>query len=196
MAKRKIPEGQLSFPGFDDLPELEVPEVVPVSDVELLKHLFLVRHGSYISGSGDLTEGGIRQMRAMAGAIRERVAAGRTCLVSSVAKRAVNSSNVLIEELGLSDFEREEYLWSGPDVPRDLDTYWKSHDCARVMGIVQARERQADALVVVTHLEVAEDFPTYFVQQRFDPEDKGIRELEKGEGVYFDLEGKRYEIIP
>ena len=63
------------------------------------------------------------------------------------------------------------------------------------MKLIDDRRDRADGLIMVTHLEITDKFPTYFLKKEMDP--KGyISELLKGEAIHFDLENKTYQRIP
>ena len=90
-----------------------------------------------------------------------------------------------------SEFEKVPYLWSGNNAPKESYDYRLD----KLMRLVVERKDRADGLVMVTHAEVAEDFPSYFLINEFK-QDKSIGEISKGQAVYFDLEKRTYQIIP
>ena len=63
------------------------------------------------------------------------------------------------------------------------------------MTIINERKERADGLVMVTHLEVARDFPDYFSEKEFRQKVR-TGEISKGQAVHFNLEQKTYNIIP
>ena len=99
-------------------------------------------------------------------------------------------------QLALPDFEKLSYLWSGGDSPRD--SYYRDYDnykLGKVMKLVDERRENADGLIMVTHVEVAEEFSAHFLEKEFG-RNEYIGKISKGESVHFDLEGKRYQILP
>jgi phosphohistidine phosphatase SixA len=124
-------------------------------------------------------------------AIREILGRGTAYVVSSPALRASDSTEVLIDELGLDEYEKIQYLWTGADSPLGED-YRPGAD--NLMELVRDRESKPDGLVVVTHMEVAGDLPVAFLKDRFGREDHII--LPKGRAVHIDLEGKLYRYLP
>lgn len=160
-----------------------------------MKHLFIARHGKY--GYDDrLDDYGRQQMEKLGNAMKEILNGSSAHIISSTALRALDSSEVLKAQLELPGFEQIPYLWSGSDAPKD-SYYWDSRDnrLEKLMGVVGERRDKADGLVVVTHLEIARDFPSYFLKEEFE-EKQYIGEISKGEAVHFDLNGRRYQILP
>jgi len=158
-----------------------------------MKHLFVARHGDY--GRDDrISDYGCRQMEALGKAIKQILNGRSAYLFSSTAPRALDSSQILAAQLALpTEFEQVPYLWSGNDAPRN--SFYFSPSLDRLMGLVAERRDKADGLVMVTHLEVTEDFPSHFFQKEFG-QDKRIGEISKGQAVHLDLETRTYQILP
>jgi len=156
-----------------------------------VKHLFVVRHGEYSGEGSRLDDTGRQQMAELGRAIRGILGEGTAYVVSSTAPRATDSADVLIAELGLPNYEKLQYLWTGSDSP-EKNKYTRS--AKGLLGVVSEREGRADGLVVVTHMEVAVDLPVAFLQYRFGREDH--INLPKGRAVHIDLEGRAYKYLP
>jgi len=157
-----------------------------------MKHLFVARHGNY--GWDDrLDNYGTRQMEALGKAMKEILNGGSVRVISSTAPRALDSSEILIAQLDLPEFEQIPYLWSGNDAPED--SYYWNPDGDKLVGIVNERRKGIDGLVMVTHLEVAEEFPSHYFKKEFG-RNEYIGEISKGQAVHLDLEGKTYQILP
>ncbi len=92
----------------------------------------------------------------------------------------------------MPEFEHVPYLWSGNDAPKD--SYYRNPDRNRLVELVNERKDGIDGLIMVTHLEVAREFPRHYLKTEFGV-NKHIREISKGEAVHFDLEGKTYQIL-
>jgi phosphohistidine phosphatase SixA len=77
-----------------------------------MRHLFIARHGNYSSGDGGyrLNDSGRQQMEDLGKAIKEILNGGSARVISSTAPRAMDSSEVLIVQLALPEFEQVPYL--------------------------------------------------------------------------------------
>lgn len=156
-----------------------------------MKHLFVARHGDY-GEDKRISDNGRQQMEALGKAIKQILNGSSAYLFSSTAPRALDSSQILAVQLALpSEFEKVPYLWSGNNAPKESYDYRLD----KLMRLVVERKDRADCLVMVTHVEVAKDFPSYFLINEFK-QDKSIGEISKGQAVYFDLEKRTYQIIP
>lgn len=163
-----------------------------------MNHLFIARHGIYDKISYRLGQEGKKQMGVLGISIRGILHGGSAQIISSTAPRALDSSGVLVAQLGLTGFEQVPYLWTGRDSnvhPNyDNDGNRKSHEV--LMAMIEERKAKADWLVIMTHLEVAEDFSRIF-HRLILGEDKSYRDrVEKGQAVYFDLEHKTVRVLP
>ena len=159
-----------------------------------MKHLFVVRHGVY-GEDGLIDEKGRQQMETLSRAIKEILGEDSAHIFSSTAPRALGSSEVLAQQLDLPEFEHVQYLWSGSDAPRDTYEWDFKEGSERLMRLVDERRERADGLIMVSHQEVVGYFPTYFLRQRFEQENR-IGTLNKGQAAHFDLEQRTYEVIP
>ncbi len=162
-----------------------------------MEHLFVVRHGSYYDYGANcdrIDSFGREQMERLGKVIRSILRQGSAYIVSSTAPRALDSSGVLAVELGLpSEFEQIPYLWSGLDSPEDSFYHDRNQD--KLIAIVNERRDKADGLVVVSHLEVTDNFPSFFFQREFGINDS-VPGIEKGQAVHIDLQKKSHQVIP
>ncbi len=157
-----------------------------------MNHLFVARHGNY-NLDRRLDYYGRQQMEVLGKAIKEILNGGSARVISSTAPRARDSSEVLIEQLALPEFKQVPYLWSGNDAPED--SFYYNPDRDRLMKLVNERREGVNGLVMVTHLEVAEELPSYFLKKELG-KDEYVGEISKGQAVHLDLEEKNYQILP
>lgn len=160
-----------------------------------MKHLFVARHGNYLRRGGEyrLDDSGVKQMESLGRDIKRILNGESVQIISSTAQRALDSSKILIAQLDLSNFEEVPYLWSGNDAPDD--SYYLRPSLERVMGFVNEKKNSVDSLVMVTHLEVAGQFPSYFLKKEMS-RNEHIGEILKGQAVHFDLKEGIYQILP
>ncbi len=109
------------------------------------------------------------------------------------APRALDSSRILLEQLGLpSKFEQVEYLWSGIGAPKN-DYEGNPND--QIMESINNQRKRVDNIILMTHLEIVETFPYYITKKEFGKGCESIR-ISKGKAFHLDLENKTYKIIP
>jgi len=161
-----------------------------------MKHLFVVRHAAY-GGDDRISPDGRQQMLVLGDYIKTALGGSSAYLLSSTAPRALDSAEVLSLQLGLKEFERVPYLWSGADAPKDA---WHcTHGCQKVMEIIDERKDKANGLVMVVHLELAQGFSDYvihnpkFGDHQFDP---FAVDVKKGQAVHIDFEQRKWRIAP
>lgn len=157
-----------------------------------MKHLFVVRHGKYGSDNR-INDSGRQQMEALGKSIKEILNGSSIHLLSSTAPRALDSSEVLITQLALPKFEQVLYLWSGSDAPKD--SYYWNPSVNKLMELIAERKDKAEGIIMMTHLEVAEEFPTHFLRKELG-QDKSVGEVLKGQAVHLDLEKRTYQFLP
>jgi phosphohistidine phosphatase SixA len=159
-----------------------------------MKHLFVVRHGHYDYKTGQLDEVGNAYLKALAQSVIPLIKGNSSHLISSTAPRALESSELLASELGISkDFEREPYLWDAEDSP--IEGIAWNRDYNKLMGIINGRRARADNLIIVTHLRTAKDFSTIFLKNEIGKDEK-FAKINEATAVYIDLEKKDYTILP
>lgn len=157
-----------------------------------MKYLFIARHGSY-GNDNRLNDHGHKQMEVLGGSIKEILNGASAYILSSTAPRAIDSAEVLAVQLELpKEFEKTEDLWTGGDSSKERAYYC---DCDKLIQMINERREKADGLVMMTHLEVGEDFPSYFLKQEFE-QNEYIRDISKGQAVHINLEDKTHQLLP
>ena len=156
-----------------------------------MKHLFIVRHGVYHKEGLDLTPRGIAQIQKLAKemkAITGGISRGHY-LVSSSARRAEQSAQIIADAFGLKSFETKKNLWTNswddfyPELLNEIDE------------IVESHRDTHEIMTLVTHYEVVNSYPSYASKWLIGREEK-IRKILKGRAVHFNLENRTYQIIP
>ena len=179
----------------------------------IMKYLIIVRHGKYIDKRiGDngkridekISDDGIKQMKYLAQQIKDNGAESYH-IASSTAPRATDSAEVLAKELG-AEVDTVQYLWSGSDAPRDSFFKDRSENSKeKLMNVIDKRRSRAEALLILSHLEICEFLPRFFMRREWKLEGGVeetptgqkvyIGEIGKGQAVHIDLEQKHYEIL-
>jgi len=121
-----------------------------------MNHLVIIRHGADDDRTGGLTQLGQQQIASL-GEQLGPVMVGKTLILTSTAKRARESADIL-RGLHGSDLEECPLLYSGSGMVLDMK---------RLMELVISYEDQVDVIVLVTHSEWAGGFPSYFFDQAF-----------------------------
>ena len=148
-----------------------------------MKKLIVCRHGNY----GDdkrLDASGREQMRQLASQLRLHLSGCAVRVLSSTAPRAVDSAETLIRALaldGLSDFELHPVLWSDEERRENLSA---------ALELVRTKFEGIDVLVLVTHFEYAEGFPSFFARRVLDA-DIRHRNVAKGGARVIDCIDKK-----
>lgn len=144
-----------------------------------MRHLIVVRHGQY-GYDERLNERGRTQICALAEKLKPFMDGSTVCILTSTADRARESAEILGSSFGIG-FEEHEILWSEECHPEDLPG---------TLELVRSRKDKADVLILVTHLEYAEDFPTYFALEELGTSMGPSRSVEKGEACLLDCSKK------
>lgn len=148
-----------------------------------MKRLVVVRHGEY--GSGDhLNEEGRAQMNALAEKLKPLFSGCSVLVLTSTANRARESAEILTAAFSAA-CEAHEILLSESSHQEDLPGVYE---------LVRSRQDLADVVMLVTHLEYARDFPSYFGEKQLETHwHQG--ELEKGEAKVIDCEFKTIRYV-
>lgn len=120
-----------------------------------MKKLIVFRHGAYDEKTGRLDEDGREWLVRVAERVKPHLE-GRVRILSSTAPRAVDSAEVLAAQLGLEGVEQHLVLWSDNEHRMNLPG---------VGTLVFQCSFDVEVLILVTHLEYAESFPTYFAEE-------------------------------
>lgn len=119
-----------------------------------MKQLIVVRHGQY-GYDGRLNDCGRVQIGALADKLRSLINGVTVMILTSTVDRARESAEILGSAFGVG-FEEHEILWSENSHPEDLPG---------TLELVRSRKDNADVLVLVTHYEYVEEFPSYFARE-------------------------------
>lgn len=134
-----------------------------------MQRLIIVRHGEY-GGNDRLSEYGKEQITQLGEKLKATVNGGRVVILSSVAARAVDSAEILGKTFGV-EFEQHDVLWSENRHRENLP---------KALELVRSKKDDADILVLVTHLEYVERFPSYFGEEELGNPSFPHREISKG----------------
>ena len=162
-----------------------------------MRYLVIARHGETEKSQISLTPEGIAGIESLAKSIPLNFEEVSARIMSSTALRALKTAAILSNELGVFDISEEHYLWSGPDNPQEhRGAYDEGIPSAKkaLLGLVERRGEGIEALIIVSHLEVCRDLPELIAEKHgigYNP-----KRIEKGRGVFFDLEQKSYRFVP
>lgn len=164
-----------------------------------MKHLIISRHADY--GDDDrISDWGKLQMHLLFSKLKI-ISCQNYAIVSSPAPRALDSSEILADYLGISrkKIEQVPYLWSANDGPKDGYFYDrkrdKLHALSKISAIIDKRRNLAEILIIVSHAEPCRDFPSFFCEKEFGRKEKTY-EVEKGKAIHFDLEARSWQLLP
>ncbi len=119
-----------------------------------MKKLILVRHGKY--GSDDkLNASGRKQMDNLSETLKSIINGESVIILTSTAPRASESAEIISKSLNVP-FEEHEILWSDNGHPEDIP---------KVLELVKFHKEKSDILILVTHLEYMDRFPTHFASK-------------------------------
>jgi broad specificity phosphatase PhoE len=118
--------------------------------------LLVVRHGDYNGGDMHLNSSGRDQIKRLAEKIIPIVNNKKVTILSSTASWAHESAAIIAEKIGC-DFEQCEILWSDNRHPENFPG---------TLELIQSYLDNTDVLIIVTHCEYAEYFPSYFAKEQ------------------------------
>lgn len=121
-----------------------------------LKKLILVRHGEYNLGTKGLSDNGCDQINYLVDKIAPFINKGNTTILSSTAKRAAESADIISERTGVG-YENHEILWSDEEHREDYEG---------AMELIEQHINKVETLVLVTHYEYAERLPGIFAKAK------------------------------
>ena len=116
-----------------------------------MKKLIIIRHGDYDDKTGLLNNNGARKIRTVAEVLGMYLE-GNTRVLSSTAPRAVQSAGIICDELDLT-YEQHDVLWVDHAHPENFQG---------VFDLVQAASPHVDTIILVTHYDYGQYFPTYY----------------------------------
>lgn len=143
-----------------------------------MKKLVLVRHGSY-GGDDHLSSDGRRQIEVLAEKLKTFVNGDSVVILTSIADRARESAEILSSFFGV-EYEQHEILWSGNGHLEDFDG---------TLNLIRSNSSKGDILILVTHYEYVEYFPSYFAEKELDTKLRS-RLIGKGEAWVVDCKEK------
>jgi phosphohistidine phosphatase SixA len=143
-----------------------------------MQWLIIVRHGEY-DEHGDnksLNDAGRAQIAALAERIQPYTREAKVILLASPTMRARQSADILGDAIGVQ-----------PEVCGILsaETSYKGF-YPQALEEVRRRQHLVDTLILVTHLEYAEEFPQYFIEQELGRMAPPQLSIQKGEGCAVD----------
>jgi phosphohistidine phosphatase SixA len=124
--------------------------------VKKCTELLVVRHGDYNEGGMHLNSSGRDQIRRLAEKIIPIVNDKKVTILSSTASRAHESAAIIAEKIGC-DFEQHEILWSENRHPENF---------SGTLELIQSYLDNTEVLIIITHYEYVEDFPSYFAKEQ------------------------------
>ncbi|MBI4144872.1 histidine phosphatase family protein [Candidatus Woesearchaeota archaeon] len=157
----------------------------------MLEQICIARHGNY--GSDDrISDEGKNQMRTLASALKECWAGlAPITLLTSTAPRAQDSAEVLGSILAPATIASYDCLWSGNDSKHTP----KYGDLPAVHALVAEHRTSAKGIILVTHLEVSEDYPSHFFQTELKRE-QHFKEIRKGSAYLIDTKTGQTRLLP
>jgi len=184
-----------------------------------MKHLVIARMGKSAHDRSSwenrsiwevhLTDESRQQMEELGGVIKGILGASMPVqIISSTQGRAKESAEALSSKLGSSKVEAFDYLWSGENTPwhppwrpqgdsflisrelyPELCNYFG--DMPKIHELVSERRNEAEALVIVTHFEIASEYPEYFMKQEFG-KDVDFKNIIRGEALCLNIPERKW----
>ena len=148
-----------------------------------MKYLFILRHGRH-NAEGRLSDEGRQDMARVAAVIKELIGDKTVCVLASAAPRADDSASVIAEVLGVPH-ETDMALWVDNHHPKDLHA---------ALVAIQARMPKADVLVVITHLDYANELPR--VVGGLVRLDIPVQNKQYAQGTYIDFAARTVAAVP
>lgn len=156
-----------------------------------MKHLFIARHGS-CDERHRLDSIGHEQARELSLAIKDIIQENSFYLFCSTVPRAIEYAQDIATHFGFS---------SNPEQVRQFG--WEENGNFHRGAYKEQREflrgieDRAEAVIVITHRPVAEDFLRFFTRLEWNqPEFFRLPAVFPGKSVYFDLDQRKYKTIP
>jgi phosphohistidine phosphatase SixA len=152
-----------------------------------MRILIIVRHGSY-GADRRLNDKGRQEIQTLAEAIKSRsLCIGRVHIISSPSKRAVESADLMKSVLSTECAIAQHELLFGYAVAEVHGTL--------LLRIIEQAAEGYDTLIVVTHKEVGDDFPTFFCKH-LAIDSPRVFGIAKGHGIAINCEAKTVTTIP
>jgi hypothetical protein len=162
---------------------------------KIMDYLAIVRHG-HVAPDGRLSSMGQASLDILGQSIERYVtdagsnSMSESLIVSSSAPRATESSERLAHRLNSEGIFGDDFLWTGPDAPMPYDREHGQID--RPFTYIREHGDDYGLIVLVTHLELCQDFPPEFTEENYEipetSEKLSFAELNRGEAYLLDLD--------
>ncbi len=123
----------------------------------MLEKIVVVRHGSY--NISNLTDEGRRDVTRLAESLAMHLNGSTVALLSSPTRRARETSEILASYLEGIQFEEHECLYPNGYCP------W-SEQAAEALRPVEKKGADHKVVILSTHMEFIDDFPTFWGKQK------------------------------
>ncbi|MBU0957181.1 MAG: histidine phosphatase family protein [Nanoarchaeota archaeon] len=130
---------------------------------DLVRKVFVIRHGDYKRATGDLKSSGVRFTERLARKMQEVVGEIREgfYLWSSSAPRCRQTADIIADVFGIDDVEEDKRLQTGGNVlPRGT--------LELIDERFEAKRGEVEIFGVCTHYEIVGAYPNHFVKKYFD----------------------------
>jgi len=153
-----------------------------------MEKLFILRHADY-NLDGSLSEKGKLETKQISGLIKKDIDDKSVCILSSIAKRAIESSNLIAGELKIDKKHvfKINFLFS------------ESHHCSKEESeqIYQTIKKYLDkykTIIIITHFQIVNGLFTYFLSEISD--EKIILDKPKtSEGYFINFNNKDWKNV-
>ncbi|MDO8660437.1 MAG: histidine phosphatase family protein [Candidatus Woesearchaeota archaeon] len=155
-----------------------------------MDYLLVVRHGEYDNNTGQLTTPGEHQIESLADKVQSilGIKQNKTTILSSQTQRTKQSAKIIAKIFGLPV---EEIVFSKSLFPDGEDLSSKR---AKELNILRTQYQDSQLLVMVGHIDVANGYPEWVLQEREVTYSQG--KIEKGQGVLINLMTNAYQVVP
>lgn len=150
-----------------------------------MKYLIIAMHGSCIPDNGPLDQPGKREIKKLAERIKKVINSNKIIIISSTARQALDSTDILHLNLQDSIVIENSILYP---------THRHGGDFLKALWLIEDYEEKTDVLVLVTHLEFIDSFPNFFGEQKLGV-DFGSGEIATGRAWVINCEEKTLQLI-
>lgn len=151
-----------------------------------LRTLILIRHGEYDKKTMGLNKTGKAQIKDLCSKLMPIINNGDVVILSSTAKRAIESADIFKEITGIN-YGQHELLWS--DEPSRIADY------PAALKLIQKYADKAKTIIIFTHLEYVENFMTFFTKSQLDGTNIKSHVIPKGTAWVLNCEKKTLKQI-
>lgn len=150
-----------------------------------MEKLIIVRHGSYNKEDGNLTKDGVQSIQRLAEKIILLTKNNRATIISSTAKRAQQSAQIISETLGVNFETNIDLLSDGDEHPACPPA---------ALNLVSSYTDKTDLLMLVTHLEFLQ-YMTYRLISELRLKCESLMEFPVGSAWVLDYERRNYFML-